>query len=104
MISDEQDEDADILDDETQLETYLGTVAPKRAAGTNSATCMADWPPPRERDFGLNLDAETLAWFKARHVDWRSGMAGVLRAWVAVQTRASPNPKSKSDSVPPGGL
>jgi uncharacterized protein (DUF4415 family) len=99
MISDEQDEDADILDDETQLETYFGTVAPKRVAGTDGAACMADWPPLRERDLGLNLDAETLSWFKARHVDWRSGMAGVLRAWVAVQTRPPQNPKTTPNSV-----
>lgn len=86
MISDEPDEDADTLDDETLLENYLGVSAPNCPAG-GSATDLPDWPQRRERDLGLNLDAETLAWFKTRHFDWQPTMASVLRAWVAAQTR-----------------
>jgi hypothetical protein len=101
MISNDQDEDADILDDETLLENYLGTDAPKPPAGTDGAACMADWPPSRGRDLGLHLDAETLAWFQARYVDWRSTIAGVLQAWVAAQTRPRPDPQRTADIAHP---
>jgi uncharacterized protein (DUF4415 family) len=86
MTSDEPDEDADTLDDETLLETYLGASAAKPGAGDPAAD-LPDWPQRRERNLGLNLDTETLAWFKARHFDWQSKMASILRAWVAAQTR-----------------
>ena len=90
MISDEPDEDADNLDDETLLRTYLGVMPNRPTAET--ATELPDWPQPRQSDLRLNLDAETVAWFKARHADWQSAMAGVLRAWAAVQMREqSPN-------------
>ena len=85
MISDEPDEDADDLDDETLLQAYLGVGAAKPAT-TNSTADLPDWPQRRERDPSLNIDPETLAWFKARHGDWRGRMASVLRAWVAAQT------------------
>ena len=85
MISDEPDEDADNLDDETLLQTYLGAGDAKPAA-TDDATDLRDWPQRRGRDLGLNLDAETLAWFKAGHVDWGSTMASIIRAFVAAQT------------------
>jgi uncharacterized protein (DUF4415 family) len=98
MISDEPDEDADSLDDETLLETYLGVSALKPAAGDN-ATDLPDWPQRRERDLGLNLDAETLAWFKARHLDWQSTMASILRAWVAAHMR--PDNQHKAETASP---
>ena len=84
MISDEPDEDADILDDETLLESYLGIKPPIRSAGDHGDD-LPDWPQRRGRDLCLNLDAETIAWFKARYTDWQATMASVLRAWVAVQ-------------------
>jgi uncharacterized protein (DUF4415 family) len=91
MISDEPDEGADSLDDEALLESYLGVKAPKRQASVDSGACMPDWPPSIERELGLNLDAGTIAWFKANHGDWRASMAGVLRAWVAARTRKRPD-------------
>ncbi|WP_428533728.1 hypothetical protein [Rhodopila sp.] len=94
MISDEPDEDADNLDDETLLRAYLGVGAATQAA-TDSTTDLPDWPQRRERDPGLNIDPETLAWFKARHGDWRGRMASVLRAWVAAHTL-------RENSVPVG--
>jgi uncharacterized protein (DUF4415 family) len=90
MISDEPDEDADSLDDQALLETYLGAKAPNRDTAATSAASLPDWPPPIERELGLNLDTGTIAWFRANHTDWRSAIAGVLRAWVAARTRPHP--------------
>jgi hypothetical protein len=96
MISDESDEDADTLDDDDLLESYLAPDSPDRIAaerksGRGSAAAVRDWPASPEPDAALHLDAETLAWFKANHADWRRGAAGVLRAWVVARTRAPPD-------------
>jgi uncharacterized protein (DUF4415 family) len=95
MISDESDEDADALDDEDLLDTYLAPVAPKGDAPkreTAAAPDLLDWPPRRAREtVGADVDASTLAWFRANHVDWRGGMAGVLRAWVAARKQVDPD-------------
>jgi hypothetical protein len=91
MISDESDEDADALDDDDLLDTYLAPVAPKGGVPKReiaAAPDLMDWPPRRERDgAGPDVDASTLAWFRANHVDWRAGMGSVLRAWVAGRTQ-----------------
>jgi hypothetical protein len=87
MISEEPDEDADTLDDESVLETYLGSDALTREAVAGRSTSLQDWPPSHERELGLDLNAETVAWFKANHVDWRLAMASTLRAWVAARTQ-----------------
>lgn len=85
MNSDEPDEDADNLDDENLLTTYLDGSSPKPES--EAALVVSDWPPPTMRDLGLNVDAETLQWFEANHANWRQGMRSVLRAWVDTQTR-----------------
>jgi uncharacterized protein (DUF4415 family) len=85
MISDEPDEDADTLDDGVMFDNYLGD-APLTRDGPASATTLPDWPQA-VRDIGLNLDTETLAWFKAANNNWRSAMRSVLRAWVVANTR-----------------
>jgi hypothetical protein len=86
MISEEPDEDADTLDDETALQTYFGDTSPKwEGGGASGAAQLPDWPPHIVRDIGLNLDTETLAWFKAANADWRREMRSVLRAWVAAK-------------------
>ena len=97
MISDESDEDADTLDDEDLLESYLGPdsterAAAKRKSGADIAAAVRDWPASREREAGPEVDAQTLAWFKTNHTDWRLGMAAVLRAWVAARTRPPRDP------------
>jgi hypothetical protein len=86
MISDEPDEDADILDDETAFENYLGDGTPKPDTTASGTTGLPDWPPRAVLDVGLSLDAETLAWFKAANGKWRNEMRFVLRAWVAAKT------------------
>jgi uncharacterized protein (DUF4415 family) len=86
MISDEPDEDADILDDETALECYLGDAPPKAGNTASGTPELPDWPPRAVQDIGLSLDAETLAWFKAANGNWRNEMRLVLRAWVAAKT------------------
>ena len=87
MISDEPNEDADLLDDEAALDTYLGDTAESPATGTQ---CLPDWPPLAVREIGLSLDAETVAWFKASHADWRRAMRCVLRAWATTNRTTSP--------------
>jgi hypothetical protein len=101
MISDEQDEDADYLDDGALLQAYLGHRRPKRtgvagASGPGSnASGVPDWPPPWEREVGLDLKPATIVWFRATHVDWRSTMSGVLRAWVVAHTPRQPQSGSE---------
>lgn len=87
MISDDPDEDADNLDDDTLLQSYLGsdTWAPEEQAVT-----MPDWPAGRSSDVALTVNAETVAWFKLNHADWRSAMELVLRAWVVAHSGKRP--------------
>jgi hypothetical protein len=84
MIPDDPDEDADALDDGAMFENYFGDSRAGQDT-TSVATALPDWPEP-VRDIGLNLDNETLAWFKAANTDWRSAMQSVLRAWVVANT------------------
>jgi uncharacterized protein (DUF4415 family) len=90
MIPDDPDEDADALDDGAMFENYLGDTPPSQDSATSDATTLPDWPEA-VRDIGLNLDAETLAWFKATNTNWRSAMQSVLRAWVVANTVAGQN-------------
>jgi hypothetical protein len=94
MISEEPDEDADTLDDDNVLETYLGSEASKSGSGLASVSSMPDWPPSREAGLGLDLDAETFTWFKSNHADWRLEMVSVLRSWMTARLRGrqTPNP------------
>jgi hypothetical protein len=85
MISDDPDEDADTLDDGAVFENYLGDAPPRRDSAASDATTLPDWPQV-VRDIGLDLDTETLAWFKAANTNWRSAMRSVLRAWVVANT------------------
>jgi hypothetical protein len=87
MISEEPDEDADTLNDDNVLETFLGSDASKPGSGLASVSSMPDWPPSREGGLGLDLDAETLAWFKSNHADWRLEMVSVLKSWMTARTR-----------------
>src|ERR1700681_2708701 len=81
MISDNPDEDADTLDDGAVFEKYLGDALLRPDSVAADATTLPDWPQA-VRDIGLNLDTETIAWFKAANTDWRSAMRSVLRAGV----------------------
>jgi hypothetical protein len=85
MISEDPDEDADTLDDGAVFDSYLGDAPPRPDSADSDATALPDWPQA-VRDIGLNLDTETLAWFKAAYTDWRSAMRSVLRAWVVANT------------------
>jgi len=88
MISDEPDEDAAALDDETAFDAYLSDAPTRPNGGAKDAPYLPDWPPMAAREVDLNLDGETLAWFRAAHPDWRRAMRLVLRGWVAAKTMA----------------
>jgi uncharacterized protein (DUF4415 family) len=85
MITDDPDEDADALDDGAVFDNYIGDAPRRRDSATSDATPLPDWPQAVQ-DIGLNLDTETLAWFKAANTNWRSAMRSVLRAWVVANT------------------
>jgi hypothetical protein len=85
MISDEPDEDADGLDDDTVLEALVGDVGP-RPDNACSLPLLPEWPIPGQHDIGLEVDAATVAWFKSSHPDWRRQMGLVLRAWMIANT------------------
>ncbi len=89
MISDDPDEDADTLDDGAVFDIYLGDAPTRQDIAASGAATLPDWPQA-VRDIGLNLDTETLAWFKAANTDWRSAMRSVLRAWVVANTADGP--------------
>jgi hypothetical protein len=61
MISDEPDEDADALDDENLLESYIDGGPPKQQPGSDSPREMGDWP---SRQGGV-IRAGTHAWSKS---------------------------------------
>jgi hypothetical protein len=89
MISDEPDEDADTVDDETLLETCMGAVLPKREANAGHVSDFQDFP----QSYGVpnmstEIDADIVAWFKANHADWQQQMGAVLRGWVVAHSRA----------------
>jgi hypothetical protein len=91
MISDESDEDADTLDDEALLETYVDAGPAKQLAGSSSAADIQEWPqPPEAPGAGWDIDAAILAWFKANHADWREELRTVLRTWASEQTQPLP--------------
>ena len=95
MISDDPDEDATDLDDDAIFDTFVDS--PSQALKSDTAIPLADWPSRTITEVELNLDTETLAWFKSAHIDWRQQMAFVLRAWVlanGIEGRtSSPNQK-----------
>lgn len=92
MISDEPDEDADLLDDDALVEAYTGTILPPAAAGP-AGPPPADWPPRRAVREHLTVDADVLAWFKANHADWQRRITAILRGWIAAQSKAAgPDP------------
>lgn len=84
MISDEPDEDADALDDDTALEIYMEGARPGRVPEAD--TTFPDWPSQPVQEIGLELDAGTLAWFRTTYADWPRQMRSVLRAWVIFNT------------------
>jgi hypothetical protein len=114
MISDYPDEDADNFDDDDLLTTYTppgepGQDAPRqdaprqdvprpddtdRKSGSENAAGMREWPQPYESNSAVRLDAATLAWFTANHVNRQMTAEQVLRAWAA--TRTDPLPDSQT--------
>ena len=89
MISDEPDEDADTVDDETLLETCIGAEPPKRDSGVDHAPELKDFPQfLGVTDMSTEIDADIVAWFKANHADWQQQMGAVLRGWVTARSRA----------------
>jgi hypothetical protein len=91
MISDESDEDANNLADEIVLGTVIGHDSPARGTSAAGPATVSDWPLPRVKDIGFDLDHATLAWFKANHPDWREAIGFVLQAWVTLKTQAEPD-------------
>ena len=89
MISDEPDEDADLLDDGTALETISGT-PPRGQTGRFRRHGTAGLAAGAIRDIGLNLDAETLAWFKAANANWRREMRAVPAGLGCREDRGTP--------------
>jgi uncharacterized protein (DUF4415 family) len=87
MISDEPDEDADFNEDGTAPDTAADDQQPKGSGANAPAT--QDWPRRSANKIGLNVDAETLAWFTATHGDWQHAMRCVLRSWVTVRKPSS---------------
>src|ERR1700722_20319894 len=97
MISDEPDEDADTLDDEGLLETYVGAGPPQQQSGAPHAADLQEWPQlSGTPGAGSDIDAATPPWFKANHVDWQEELRTVLRTWASVQAQPLP------DTQPPG--
>jgi hypothetical protein len=98
MIADEPDEDADTLDDDDALDGVLGD-GPAKPDDSPPRIELAAWPAPGVCEIGLNLDAETVAWFKRTYPDWRHRMRGVLRAWVtANMTEMQPTQVPSTDA------
>jgi hypothetical protein len=101
MISDEPDEDADVLDDEAALESLVGDAGP-RPGDAPPLPSLPEWPARGQLDIGLQVDAETLAWFRSTHPDWRRQMGVVLRAWMLTSTaNQAPGTHFPSIATPP---
>jgi hypothetical protein len=99
MISDEPDEDADALDDNEALESLIGG-AGLRPADASPLPSLPEWPARGQLDTGLQVDAETLAWFRSMHPDWRRQMGVVLRAWMIAHTAS----QTRGTNPPPATL
>ena len=85
MISDEPDEDADSLDDDTLLMAFLD--GPQAADRATAASAPQDWPPRNRCMEALVVDADILAWFKTNHQDWQRQIGCVLRGWIVWHSR-----------------
>jgi uncharacterized protein (DUF4415 family) len=85
MISDEPDEDADLLDDDALIEAATGPIN-QPSIQSNTAT-PSDWPPRARQGEPLTVDDDIQAWFQSRETDWRSAARAVLRAWIAAHAR-----------------
>lgn len=85
MISDDMDEDADTLDDDAALAAMIDGQAPERGASEGGPAVLPEWPGVTVKSVGLPMEADTVAWFKATHIDWRQAMTQVLRAWVVAR-------------------
>jgi uncharacterized protein (DUF4415 family) len=81
MISDEPDEDADLLDDDELIEAVTGSITRPETHGN----ATADWPPQASNAVTLTVDGDILAWFQARDSQWQHQVRAVLRAWIATQ-------------------
>jgi uncharacterized protein (DUF4415 family) len=92
MISDEPDEDADALGDDTALEIYMGGARPGPAPEADTII-LPDWPCQAVQEIGIQLDADTLAWFRTTYADWPRQMRSVLRAWVISNTSRPRTPQ-----------
>jgi hypothetical protein len=90
MISDEPDEDADNLDDDAVLENCVADAGSKQTGGGPAMPDLPDWPRLMVKEVGLDLDTETLTWFKSTYRDWRQQMRFVLRAWVVANRKGRP--------------
>jgi hypothetical protein len=85
MISDEPDEDADLLDDDALIEAATGPVT--KPSILDSTPAPADWPPRAcQAAETLTVDGDILAWFRARDTNWQPHIHAVLRAWIAART------------------
>ncbi len=85
MISDEPDEDAEEFDDDTILESLVGHDGIGRL-DVPQRSLMPEWPAGGDRGIDLQVDAETMAWFRSSHPDWQRQMGLVLRAWMIANT------------------
>jgi hypothetical protein len=89
MISDEPDEGADTVDDETLLETCVGADLPKREPNVAPGSDFSDFPQVYGmQNMNTEIDVDIVTWFKANYADWQRQMGAVLRGWVASHSRA----------------
>jgi uncharacterized protein (DUF4415 family) len=84
MISDEPDEDADLLDDDALIEAATGPINEPSMLANTCPT--ADWPARARQGEPLTVDGDILTWFQARGTNWQSQARAVLRAWIAAQS------------------
>ncbi len=85
MISDEPDEDADALDDDTAIESLLGDGSARRD-DVAPPTVLPEWPAHDCCNIELQIDAATIAWFRSSYPNWQRQMGLVLRAWMNANT------------------
>jgi hypothetical protein len=92
MISDEPDEDADDLDDENMLETYVSAEAPTRRSDAEDPADVREWPRlSMAPSAGPDTGARTLTRFRVNHADWQQQLGMVLQGAAGPQTPLSPD-------------
>lgn len=100
MVSKQLNEGAARLADQSILRLLIQGQALEPAVPGNEAAEPVNWPLERACEIGLDVDAETLNWFRANYAEWQQKIGFVLRMWALAQMGSNSMPSDGPDPLP----